>query len=247
MAKQTILIVEDEPDIAELIRLHLTREGFEAGVIPSGRLGFEVARKRPPDLLVLDLMLPEMDGLEVCRRLKWGDETRRIPILIVSAKGEESDIVTGLELGADDYITKPFSPRVLVARVRSILRRAAELELHSASASDGATGGGRAISLADGRLIVDSQRHTVTIDGQPIELTKTEFDILHVLGSRRGFVRTRDQLISAIHGQDTVQASRTIDVHITALRRKLGDLGRIVETVRGVGYRLSDSSVKIEA
>ena len=238
MAKQTILIVEDEPDIADLIRFHLTREGFDAGIVPSGRIALDVLRKRPPDLLILDLMLPDVDGLEICRRLKWDDETRRIPILIVSAKGEESDIVTGLELGADDYVTKPFSPRVLMARVRNVLRRSAE------AGPPGTSPG--AITLADRRLVIDPQRHTVTIDGAPVELTKTEFDILHTLGSRRGFVRTRDQIIAAIHGSNVVQASRTIDVHVTALRRKLGELGRIVETVRGVGYRLSDTPVNIE-
>jgi two-component system phosphate regulon response regulator PhoB len=239
VAKASILIVEDEPDIAELIRFNLAREGFDAGVIASGRMALDVARKRPPELLILDLMLPEMDGLEICRRLKWAEETRRIPILIVSAKGEESDIVTGLELGADDYITKPFSPRVLVARVRSILRRAGE--------ENRTTSEPKAISVADGRLIIDPDRHAVTVDHEPIELTKTEFDILHTLAQRRGFVRTRDQIIAAIHGEDTVQASRTIDVHVTALRRKLGGLGASVETVRGVGYRLADPPARIEA
>ncbi|MCL4211455.1 MAG: response regulator transcription factor [Phycisphaerales bacterium] len=233
MAKTPVLIVEDEPDIADLIRFHLDREGFETAVVQSGKHAMEAVKRREPALVILDLMLPDIDGLEICRRLKWNEDTRSIPILIVSAKGEESDIVTGLELGADDYITKPFSPKVLMARVKNIVRRT--------RAASAPTSTANRITLADRRLIIDSDRHVVSADGQEVDLTRTEFEILRCLALRPGFVRTRDQIISAVHGVNAVLASRTVDVHVTAIRKKLGDLGRMIDTVRGVGYRLNDS------
>jgi len=240
VAKPPVLIVEDEPDIAELIRFHIDREGFDATVVGSGRHAIDAVKRLRPLLVVLDLMLPDMDGLEICRRLKWDEETRDVPILIVSAKGEESDIVTGLEMGAEDYVTKPFSPRVLMARIRNIVRRR--------RAEEGAPSGGASrISLADKRLVIDSDRHKVTVDGEEVNLTRTEFEILRCLAQRPGFVRTRDQIISAVHGVNAVLASRTVDVHVTAIRRKLGDLGAMIDTVRGVGYRLSELPVNAEA
>jgi two-component system phosphate regulon response regulator PhoB len=233
-----VLIVEDEPDIAELIRFHTEREGCRAQVVHSGRIALDAIRRRPPAVVVLDLMLPDLDGLELCRRLKWDELTRQIPILIVSARGEESDVVAGLELGAEDYVTKPFSPKVLMARMRNILRRQ--------QTPRDSQGEQRRLSLIGGRLIVDDDRHQVVVDGSPVELTRTEFAIVRCLARRPGFVRTRDQLIAAIHGDHAVLTSRTIDVHVTAIRRKLGPLGDLLQTVRGVGYRLQEAADEAE-
>jgi two-component system alkaline phosphatase synthesis response regulator PhoP len=233
MIKTSVLIVEDELEIAELVRFHVEREGMEARIARTGRQALSAIETQRPDLVLLDLMLPDLDGLEVCRRLKWQQDTRSIPVLIVSAKGDEADIVTGIELGADDYVTKPFSPKVLVARIKKTLRQyVGEVEASAAPSS--------AISLAGGGLVIDTDRHIVTVHGRPVELTVTEFGIMRFLASRLGFVRTRDQIISAVHGDSAVLSSRTVDVHVTALRRKLGDIGHIIQTVRGVGYRLTD-------
>ncbi|MCA9290760.1 MAG: response regulator transcription factor [Phycisphaerales bacterium] len=235
VARADVIVVEDEPDIGELIRFHVGREGLEAKVIQSGRVALAEIRAQPPSLVILDLMLPDLDGLEICRRLKWDEATRAVPILIVSAKGEESDIVAGLELGADDYVTKPFSPKVLMARMKNIIRRRDQV-----NEPDG--GGSTCLRLAGGRLVIDLDRHVVTAADAPIELTRTEFEILRCLATRPGFVRTRDQIIAAVHGEHTVLMSRTVDVHVTAIRRKLGALGAMVQTVRGVGYRLEEST-----
>lgn len=235
MSKPSVLIVEDEPDIAELIAFHVEHEGFGASVVQSGKLALDSVRRDPPDLIVLDLMLPDLDGLEVCRRLRRDGPGRAVPILIVSARGEESDIVAGLELGADDYVTKPFSPKVLMARVRNILRRT--------ESSSETTGNARRIEMADGHLVLDADRYRLVCEGEPIELTRTEFEILRCLADRPGFVRTRAQIISSMYGDGAVLTSRTIDVHITAIRRKLGSYGRLIETVRGVGYRMSGDEI----
>lgn len=239
MPKTDVLIVEDEPEIAELIQFHMQREGMTVRHVVSGRVALDRVREAPPDLLILDLMLPDLDGLEVCRRLKQRPETSDIPIVMVTAKGEEADIVAGIELGAEDYVTKPFSPRVLVARVRNILRRR---DPRGAAEPDR---DGR-IALAGGMLVIDPARHVVICNGSPADLTLTEFGLLHFLSQRPGFVRTRDQIISAVHGKSTVLSSRTVDVHVTALRRKLGPLAQLIETVRGVGYRLSESLEAVE-
>ncbi|RLS66741.1 MAG: DNA-binding response regulator [Planctomycetota bacterium] len=237
-AKIELLIIEDELEIAELIEFHAERSGMRARKIHSGRLALELIRREKPDIIVLDLMLPDLDGLEVCRRLKQDEATRTIPIVMVTAKGEEADVVAGIELGADDYVTKPFSPRVLMARLRNVLRRGGVVE-------EAAPSGDR-IMLLDGRLIIDLDRHEVLCDGKKIELTLTEFGILHYLATRPGFVRTRDQIIGAVHGKSTVLSSRTVDVHVTALRRKLGEFADSVETVRGVGYRFADARASVE-
>jgi two-component system phosphate regulon response regulator PhoB len=234
-AKAQVLIIEDEPEIAELIEFHAERAGMRPRKVHSGRLAMDLIRREKPDVIVLDLMLPDLDGLEICRKLKQSDDTRSIPIVMVTAKGEESDVVAGIELGADDYVTKPFSPRVLMARLRNVLRRAGVIE-------DAPVAGERMI-MVDGRLIIDIDRHEVLCEGKKTDLTLTEFGILHYLASRPGFVRTRDQIISAVHGKSTVLSSRTVDVHITALRRKIGELSECVETVRGVGYRFADSGM----
>ncbi|MSR17743.1 MAG: response regulator transcription factor [Phycisphaerales bacterium] len=231
MSAETVLVVEDEAEIADLIKFHLERDGFRVSVARSGRKALESVQVLEPALLLLDLMLPEIDGLEVCRRIRANNEHADLPILMLTAKGSESDIVAGLELGADDYMTKPFSPRVLLARVRALLRRN--------SAADSA--GGRVLSLLGGRLQIDAVRHVVSVDGAPIELTITEFELLRHLALRPGFVRTRDQIIAAVHGANTILSSRTVDVHVTAVRRKLGPLTDAVETVRGVGYRFCEA------
>jgi two-component system phosphate regulon response regulator PhoB len=236
MSKPHVLIVEDEPDIADLIRFHCDREGMDAEVIGAGKPAVESIRKTPPDVVILDLMLPDVGGIEICRRLKQWPETREIPVVMVTAKGEESDVVTGLEIGADDYVVKPFSPRVLMARVRAVLRRRAELQEIPVD---------NRLERIDGRLVIDPDRHVITIDTKATDLTVTEFGILNHLAQRPGFVRTRDQIIAAVHGRNVVLSSRTIDVHVTALRKKLGSLAGCVETVRGIGYRFCETPEEV--
>ncbi|MBU0691211.1 response regulator [bacterium] len=225
MPKQSILVVEDEHDIRELLEFNLNREGFQAVGVETGDAAMRSIRESAPDLVLLDLMLPGMDGLEVCRRLKQSENTREIPIVILTAKGEESDIVTGLELGADDYITKPFSPRVVVARVKAVIRRRSEPIA------------GKDEVLNFSGLTIHPGRHEVLIDGKNVELTKTELQILHNLARRPGWVFTRYQLIDAIHGEKYAVSDRSVDVQVVGLRRKLGDCATLIETVRGVGYR----------
>lgn len=232
MSRPTVLIVEDEREIADLMQFHLQRAGFETAVEHRGKAAIDAIRKTPPDVVLLDLMLPDVDGLEICRRIRASDEHRKIGVIMVTAKGDESDVVSGIELGADDYVSKPFSPRVLVARVKAVLRRS-----NDGKSSPSAT---RRTELAGGRLVVDPERHVTHVDGKPVDLTLTEFGMLHFLVQRPGFVRTRDQIIAAVHGRNVVLSSRTVDVHMTALRRKLGDLGTFIETVRGVGYRFAE-------
>ncbi len=230
-AQRTALVVEDEPEIADLVKFHLQREGVEVTTTRSGRRALEIARELSPDLLVLDLMLPDLDGLEVCRRLKEHDETREIPVVMLTARGSEADIVAGIEMGADDYVTKPFSPRVLMARLQNAMRKRV---VSTVDHQDGV------LLRFGGKLTIDKERHVLTCNGKPVELTITEFDMLYMLAKRPGFVRTRDQIISSVHGPLTVLSQRTIDVHITAIRRKLGEFSDAIETVRGVGYRFSD-------
>ena len=206
---------------------------MRCSIVHSGQDALVAIRRSPPDLLVLDRMLPDVDGMDVCRKLKADVATRDIPIIMVTAKAEDADIVSGIEIGADDYVVKPFSPKVLVARCTNILRRrSAFLADHDDSAGD-------RIAVLDDRLVVDNDRHEVRIDGEEIVLTQTEFGILRYLVARPGFVRSRDQIIATVHGRATVLSTRTVDVHVTALRRKLGSFGTCIETVRGVGYRFS--------
>jgi len=227
MEKPAILVVDDEEDIIELVELNLTREGYRVLGCTTGEKALEIARSKLPNLIVLDLMLPGIDGLEVCRRLKSGPKTGRIPIVILTAKGEEADIVMGLELGADDYVTKPFSGKVLAARVRRLLRRAAQ-----------PPGEQEVIKVHD--LTIDPGRHEVWAQGSKVDLTRTEFDILRTLAQRPGLVLSRYQIVDAIHGDDYAVTDRAVDVQIVALRRKLGPCGQYIETVRGVGYRFRD-------
>ncbi len=227
MKMTTILVVDDEEDIVELVELNLAREGYRVLGCATGEKALEIARSKRPNLIVLDLMLPGMDGLEVCRRLKTDPKTASIPIVILTAKGEESDVVAGLEVGADDYVTKPFSGKVLAARVRRLLRRAAQPAEEQ-----------EVIKLHD--LTIDPGRHEVWAQGRKADLTRTEFSILHLLARRAGLVLSRYQIVDAIHGDDYTVTDRAVDVQIVALRRKLGPCGQYIETVRGVGYRFRD-------
>jgi two-component system alkaline phosphatase synthesis response regulator PhoP len=229
MAKEHIFIVEDEEDILELLEYHLVREGYSVTTAANGEDALVDIPNCMPDLVLLDLMLPGVDGLDVCRRLKQDDRTRAIPTIMVTAKGEESDVVAGLELGADDYIAKPFSMRVLVARVRTVLRR-------DRSAPHAATD-----TLHIGDLAIDPLRHRVLVRGEPVDLTSTEFGLLHFLAGRPGWVMTRDQIIDAVKGQDYAVTDRAVDVQVVGLRKKLGECAHYIETVRGVGYRFKDA------
>jgi len=228
LAREKILAVEDDENILELLEHNLTREGYQVITVTSGEEALERSAGESPDLILLDLMLPGIDGLEVCRALGNDPKTQTVPVIMVTAKGEESDIVAGLELGAADYVVKPFSPRVLVARIRAVLRRlAAERSTDSGP-----------IKRRD--LVIDPDRHRVTLKGDPVELTATEFRILAFLARRPGWVFTRYQIVDAAHGEDYPVTDRSVDVHIVALRRKLGEAGRYIETVRGVGYRFME-------
>ena len=228
MAKQLILVVEDEEDIRELISYNLAREGFKVSSVASGEAALKAVKDSPPDLVLLDLMLPGLDGLEVCRQIRSHAASSRVPVLMVTAKGEEADVVTGLELGADDYIVKPFSPRVLLARVRAALRRG-----DAPKTDPGAT-------ITIGTLSINPGRHEVTVGGTLLELTLTEFRMLHLLASRPGWVFTRYQIIEAIHGENYLVTDRSVDVQVVGLRKKLGKAGKMVETVRGLGYRFKN-------
>lgn len=231
MNGRTILVVDDEQDILELVRYNLDREGYAIHAVDSGEaaLAFftDAAADRSVDLIVLDLMLPGLDGMELCRRFKRNKDTGHIPIIMLTAKGEDSDIVSGLEVGADDYISKPFSPRVLTARVRALLRRNGE---HT---SDTRT------RLRVHDIAVDTGRHEVSVQGQPVHLSATEFAILVVLAEKPGWVYSRAKIIDAVKGKDYAVTERSVDVQILGLRRKLGSEGRHIETVRGVGYRMT--------
>jgi two-component system phosphate regulon response regulator PhoB len=221
-----ILVVDDEEDLLELVRYNLTREGYRVSCVATGEEALKAARKQPPDLIVLDLMLPAVDGLEVCRRLKGDSKTRDVPIIMLTAKSEESDMVLGLERGADDYIAKPFSPRVLSARVKALLRRKeAERQAELETTIDV-----REVSIHPGR-------HEVTLAGKPLELTYTEFALLQFLAKRPGWAYTRTQIVDAVKGEDYPVTERSVDVQVAGLRKKLGSQGSYIETVRGVGYR----------
>jgi two-component system phosphate regulon response regulator PhoB len=227
MAKETILVVDDEEDIRELVQLNLSREGYTVLTCETGEQALDQVFSKMPDLTILDLMLPGIDGLEVCKRLKNDPKTQQIPLIMLTAKGEEADIVTGLELGADDYVTKPFSGKVLVARVRRLLRRKPE-------------GADARALVRIHELTIDPDRHEVLVGEQPIPLTLTEFNILCTLARRPGRVFTRYQIVDSIHGNDYLVTDRAVDVQIVSLRKKLGSCAKYVDTVRGVGYRFLD-------
>jgi two-component system phosphate regulon response regulator PhoB len=222
--KQKILIVDDEPDALEILAFKLQEAGFAPLLAKDGAAALKAARDDHPALIVLDLMLPEIDGLEVCKILRRDPATAMIPILMLTARAAEMDRVLGLELGADDYVTKPFSPRELVLRVRKLLARA--------KASDDP-----AAQLRFGALEIDIPRHEVTVAGQPVDLTATEFKLLEILARRRGRVQTRDRLLQDVWGYDNPIDSRTVDTHMRRLREKVGPASEYLETIRGVGYR----------
>jgi len=228
MPKERILVVDDEEDILELVRFNLSKEGYQAICAETGERAVEMARSEVPDLIVLDLMLPGMDGLEVTKFLKKDPETQHIPIVMLTAKGEESDVVTGLELGADDYVTKPFSPKILLARIKAVLRRNLE------DPPDGS----EVVKVRN--LVIHSGRREVRVDGEPVDLTFTEFGVLSYLVRRPGWVFTRTQIVDAVRGSDYFVTDRSVDVQIVGLRKKLGSAGKYIETVRGVGYRFKE-------
>jgi two-component system, OmpR family, alkaline phosphatase synthesis response regulator PhoP len=227
----TVLVVEDEIDIAELIRYNLERRGDKAIVAHSGEEGLPLVQTHQPDIVVLDVMLPGRTGLEVCAAIRQDPAAQKTPIIIVSAKGEEGDVVRGLELGADDYVTKPFSPKVLLARIDAVLRRKTEPR-----APQDAIVKRKSLRLDPGRV-------EVTVEGQPIDLTQSEFRILLFLAQRPGWVYTRGQIVRAVHGENYSVTDRTIDFQMVGLRKKLGSMGEYIETVRGVGYRFKDDDV----
>jgi two-component system phosphate regulon response regulator PhoB len=227
MGSANILAVDDEEDILELLRYNLQKEGYAVTTSANGEDAVSMAQSNSFDIIILDLMLPGMDGLQVCRTLKADPRTASIPIIMLTARGEESDIVTGLELGADDYITKPFSPKVLTARIRAALRRK--------SAPAQAAG----ITKIH-EITIDSSRREVSVKGKPVELTFTEFEILQALTRRPGVVFTRYKIVDAVRGSDYPVTDRSVDVQLVSLRKKLGPAGKYIETVRGVGYKFRD-------
>lgn len=228
MSKERLLVVEDDADIQELIRVTLLKNGFQVACVEDGTSALNAVRTETYDLVLLDLMLPDMDGLDICKSLKRDPKTAVLPVVIVTAKREDADVVVGLELGADDYIVKPFSPRVLLARIQAILRRRHPV-------------GEEIDPIRHGDLVVHPGRREVRIKGKAIELTFTEFQILHLLASRPGWVFTRQQIVNAVRGDDYAVVSRSIDVQIVGLRKKLGSCGRYIETIRAVGYRFADT------
>ena len=234
MSQRTVLVVEDDQDIRRLIVHHLAREGFRPTEATGGEAGLHVARSGGVDLILLDLMLPGISGMEICRLLKADADTAGIPVIMVTAKGSEAEIVAGLETGADDYLVKPFSPKVLVARVKSVLRR------RHAPAFD------HEKSIKVENLEIHPGRHQVLVDGKPISLTLTEFQILHLLASKPGWVFTRYQIVDQVKGGDYPVTDRAVDVQIVGLRKKMGACGKFIETVRGVGYRFFDPAYSSE-
>jgi len=231
MAKAVILVIEDDPDIRELLAYTLGKEGYEVLQAPSGEAGFKGIAEKKPDLVVLDVMLPGMDGLELLRQIKGETSLRGISVIMVSARGEETDVVAALELGADDYVTKPFSPRVLVARVRTALRRTVSTET---------SGIGQPAAIAIGEFKLDSSRHEVHVGEDLIDLSATEFAIIERLARSPGRVFTRSQIIDSVKGRDYPVTDRSVDVQVLSIRRKLGEHAEMLETVRGVGYRFRD-------
>ncbi len=227
MAKGSILVVDDEKDIIELVRYNLEKEGFTVQGAMDGESGLSIARHEHPDIIIIDLMLPGIDGLEVCRSLRTDSHTAAIPLIMLTAKSEETDRVLGLELGADDYVTKPFSPRELTARIKAVLRRTSAKQAPPEV-------------IRRGELTIDLARRDVGCRGESIVLTATEFRLLQFFATHPGRVFSREQLIDGALGRDVSVVDRTIDVHITSLRKKLGDCGQWIETVRGFGYKFRE-------
>ncbi len=227
MGRGRILTVEDDRDIVEMLTYNLTADGYEVVSAFTGKDGVALAKREQPDLIILDIMLPVIDGFEVCRILKNTDATAHIPIIILSAKSQEADKVVGLEMGADDYVTKPFSPRELLARIKAVLRRRRE-RLYAA------------VEIKRGQVVIDGAKHKVCVRGQQVELTTTEFRLLECLARRPGVVLSRSEILDAVGGDEAMVCDRTVDAHIKSLRRKLGRAKDYVETVRGAGYRFRE-------
>jgi DNA-binding response OmpR family regulator len=226
--KPKILVVDDEPDALELVGFNLKRAGFEVMTAGDGPTALRKARELQPALIVLDVMLPDLDGLEVCKQLRSDPRTSATPVILLTARAAEVDRILGLELGADDYVTKPFSPRELVLRIRNVLGRRSDLGLSTDV-------------LRIGQITVDPSRHQVEVRGQPVDLTATEFKLLTVLAQRRGRVQSREQLLRDVWEYDSMIDTRTVDTHVRRLREKLGPAADVIETVRGVGYRVPEA------
>ncbi len=233
-SKKKVLVVDDEKDIVEMIAFNLQRNGYDVLTAHNGNDALDLAERQAPDLILLDLMMPGLDGTEVTRRLKADPAMAKIPLVMLTAKSEETDVVVGLTLGADDYVTKPFSMKILLARLTTVLRRA-ESRSNSAGNETGNI-------LRAGPLTIDSSKHEAAIEGESIKLTLTEFKLLTALVTARGRVLSRDQLMDKAMGSDVFVTDRAIDVHITAIRKKLGDANWLIHTVRGVGYRLQETN-----
>lgn len=227
MAKAKILVIEDEKDIAELIQYNLEREGYNVITVYTGEEALDVLKKDLPHLILLDLMLPGMDGMETCRLIKENSKTQHIPVMMVTAKSEDSDVVIGLQLGADDYITKPFSPRILLARIKTILRRLAQKDIPQETRKLGP-------------FLMDILKHKITYENKSIELTAIEFNILEFLSRHPGRVFSRDQILDKAWAEGKFIVDRAVDVHILSLRKKLKKGADLIETVRGVGYRFKE-------
>jgi DNA-binding response OmpR family regulator len=228
MASTRILIIDDEQDVIDLLSLHLRKAGYGLSTATDGATGLRMAREETPALIILDLMLPKMPGLEICKVLKTDGATRQIPVLMLTAKAEEIDRIVGLEFGADDYVTKPFSPRELVLRVNAILRRGK------------AEGAAEEKKLSIGAITLDPARHHVDVGGRAVRLTSVEFKLLNMLMRRQGRVQERDRLLNEVWGYESVIDTRTVDTHVRRLRKKLGKAANAIETVRGFGYRIRE-------
>lgn len=236
--KKTILVVDDEKDIVEMIAFNLQRNGYDVITAHNGNDALDLAEQQTPDLILLDLMMPGLDGTEVTRRLKADPRTKKIPLVMLTAKSEETDVVVGLTLGADDYVAKPFSMKILLARLTTVLRRA--------ESGNGSPADEPGNILRAGPLSIDASKHEAAINGESIKLTLTEFKLLTALVTARGRVLSRDQLMDKAMGTDVFVTDRAIDVHITAIRKKLGDANWLIHTVRGVGYRLQETNDSVE-
>jgi two-component system phosphate regulon response regulator PhoB len=231
MPKKKILVIEDDRDISELVTYNLEREGYDIACLYDGAQAVDLVRKRKPELIILDLMLPEVDGIEICRMLKSDSATKHIPIIMLTAKGEEADVVVGLQMGADDYITKPFSPKVLIARIKAIVRRTADMQVSSSSVEN---------VRNFGDLNIDLLKHKISYKDQEIKLTSIEFDIVEFLSRSPGRVWSREQILDNVWKEGKFIIDRAVDVHVRGLRKKLGKAKQYIETVRGVGYRFKD-------
>lgn len=233
MKKKSILVVEDDEDIQQLVSYNLVKAGFDVECAETGEQGLQKINSCDPDLVLLDLMLPGINGSEICRQLRLTEEHRELPVIMLTARGEEADVIAGLDLGADDYITKPFSPEVLISRIKAVLRRKVREQNTTLLVRGDIT--------EIHNLVIDPGRHEVTLGGKQVQLTLTEFGILEMLAKRPGWAFSRQQIIDAVRGYEYIVTPRAIDVQVFSLRKKLGETGKMIETVRGIGYRMFDS------